>query len=457
MDTTIVAIATAHGQGGIGIVRVSGPAALSLVASLFRPYNEKSWAHRRPRQLYLGTISDQGLDIDQVMCVYMPSPRSYTGEDVVEIHSHGGSLVLHRILSALLKQGAVMAEAGEFTKRAFLNGRLDLVQAESVIDIIEANNNQGLTMALSQLKGNLSEEIERLAQILKRLIAFLEASLDFPEDEIDRLDDEIVSASVTEVEGSIQRLLATYQQGRLYKDGIRTAIIGRPNVGKSSLLNVLLQESRAIVTDMPGTTRDTIEEVLNLGSLCLRVVDTAGIRETVDEVEMMGVAKSIEVMQEADLILWVLDAQVGLTPQDEMLYQRIERTGTPVLALWNKIDLVDPSQMDPWPLSEVDVVHISAKYDTGLDKLLQKIEAKLTMESMLPVDGKMITRYRHYQLLLQAEEDLQAYDLAVASGLPLDFQSIDLRSAYDRLNEILGKEGTEEIFDLIFKEFCLGK
>lgn len=457
METTVAAIATSPGQSGIGIIRISGDSALDVLVALFRPMDARRWQHKKPWQLYLGNIVDQDRTVDEVLVVFMKAPRSYTGEDVVEIHSHGGRLVQQQIMQLLLAHDVSAAPPGEFTKRAFLNGRLDLVQAESVIDIIEANNDQGLQAANSQLQGRLSKGILALSDRLLRLIAYHEAALDFPEDEIDAMADDQVLREVLDIKEQLSTLIGTYNQGRMMKDGIRTAIIGKPNVGKSSLLNVLLQESRAIVTEIPGTTRDTIEEVLNLGEVSLRITDTAGIRETDDVVERIGVEKSRQALEESDLVLLVMDVHSGIDEQDKTLLEQVKTLGKPYISVWNKADLLTDENRPEWLHQTPDAVAISAKEDTGIEKLVDAVKNRVSLEGSEIYRDQTVTRARHYELLVRAEQELETFLQSRKAQMPMDFLSIDLRSALEHLNEILGKNTAEDIFDTIFQEFCLGK
>ena len=457
MDTTVAAIATSPGQSGIGIIRISGVKALNILESLFEPADQQRWQKRGPWQMYLGHIVDQGRSVDEVLVVFMNAPKSYTGEDVVEIHSHGGRLVQQRIMHLLLEQGISAAAPGEFTKRAFLNGRLDLVQAESVIDIIEASNEQGLEAANAQLRGRLSKGIEEMADRLLRLIAFHEAALDFPEDEIEAMEEDTVRKEVLAIKTRLAELIGSYEQGRMMKDGIRTAIIGKPNVGKSSLLNVLLQEARAIVTDVPGTTRDTIEELLHLGDVSLRITDTAGIRDTDDLVERIGVEKSRQALEDADLVLLVLDVHAGIDEQDEELLRIVEGTGKPFIPVWNKADLLQEEDRPVWLDQIPEAIAVSAKEDAGIDTLIETVKRRVSLEESAIVRDRTVTRTRHYELLVRADQDLNSFLRSRDDQMPMDFLSIDLRSALENLGEILGRNTSEDIFDTIFQEFCLGK
>lgn len=459
METTIASIATAYGQGGIGIIRISGPKARPLANSIFRPHKPDHWQPPQTHRLVLGHIVHGGQVIDQVLCAYMKGPHSYTGEDVVEIHSHGGTLVQETILGIILGLGAQAAGPGDFSRRAFLNGKMDLIQAESILDIMEATNRKGLELAASHLSGSLTQRIERMAASLMKLIAGLEASLDFPDDEIQALALPDLKERVQAVQKDLKALIDSYQQGRMARKGVHTVIAGRPNVGKSSLLNALLGEDRAIVTHQAGTTRDTIEEVVQLKRLTLRITDTAGIRTSSDQIEQMGVDRSKKAMQAADLILLVTDLAQGKDPADLALEEEIRALGIPYLEVANKLDLVEESQPIGGQAKEgqpEQTIYLSAKKKQGLDQLEKAIEKKVSLQVDSLDKAGTVTRYRHYALLSQAEQALAAF-LQAADQLPADFLSIDLRRAFEALEDILGRQADEDIFDLIFSDFCIGK
>ena len=449
MEQTIAAIATGSGEGGIGILRISGPRSLEIVKPMFKPRRLGAWDNPVSHQLILGECYDREQLLDQVMAVYMKGPHSFTGEDVVEIHCHGGYFVQERILDALIRGGAVPAQPGEFSRRAFLNGKLDLIQAESIIDVIQSTSDRGLALAAQHLQGGLSEEINELGDRLLTLIAHLEATLDFPEDEIDVLPEEDLTRTVEEIRDQLRDLTASYHQGKLVREGIRTVIAGKPNVGKSSLLNSLLRENRAIVTEIPGTTRDTIEELLNMDGMLLRIIDTAGIRDTEDAVERIGVDKSRASIEEADLVILLLDSTTGITPEDRDIERYLQNSGKPYFRVWNKQDLT------PVP-PEAGEIAISAREKHGFERLSAMIRTKVQLQEH-HISRRTVTRKRHFMLLNQATEHLDAYLAGLEDGLPADFLSIDLRSAWEEVNQITGKHLTEDLFDRIFSEFCIGK
>jgi tRNA modification GTPase len=393
--------------------------------------------------------------VDEVMLVYMPQPHSYTRQDVVEIHAHGGTVPLRRILQLVLSLGARAAEAGEMTLRAFLNGRLDLAQAEAVLDIIEAKTEAGLRLATEQLDGSLSAQVGSARTAALDILAFLEASIDFVEDEIPAQE---VVTPLTEIAARLKNLLQTADRGLIYRQGVRAAIVGRPNVGKSSLLNALLRGERAIVTAIPGTTRDTLEETINLGGIPLVLVDTAGIRaEPADEVEQIGVARSRTALQRADLALLVIDGSGPLEVGDWEIENWVR--AKPGLLLLNKHDLPtfdpDPTLVDFWP--QAPRVQLSAKTGQGLDTLEQERLELIMGGNVTLADAPLVSSPRHKALLQQALEHIRAAVVAQQSGLSPDLVSIDVREAVEALGQITGETVTEDLLNIIFSKFCIGK
>lgn len=459
MEDTIAAIATPPGEGGIGIIRISGPEALNIIDKIFVPRNPQAWEKKASHRLYLGYIINKADNqtIDEVLVSIMRGPKSFTREDVVEINCHGGYLPLRLTLKLVLDQGARLAEPGEFSKRAFLNGRLDLSQAEAIIDLIRAKSEKGLAVAVNQLEGKLSQRIHSQRQELLRLLAHLEASIDFPEEEIESLHHEEIAQSLKNLLLEIQTLLDGFQRGKIYREGIKTVIVGRPNVGKSSLLNALLKENRAIVTEIPGTTRDIIEETVLLGGIALKVVDTAGIRQTQDVVEKIGVEKSIALLHQADLILVVLDVTQGLTSEDEEILQMVKDSGTKFIVLLNKIDLNQEGKLDALSSLEAPVVKISAKEEMGLEQLEKEIDNLVLQGEVAAQDKGLISKFRHYEALQKAKGFLEEAMHALEMGMAADFLSIDLKSAWEALGEITGDTVGEDILDRIFADFCIGK
>jgi len=458
---TIAAISTPPGEGGIGIVRISGPEAIDITEKIFRSAKNAHWQLKNFKLNY-GYIHNLDSDniIDEVLVSIMLAPHSYTKEDIVEINCHGGALPLRKTLEMVLKMGARLAEPGEFTKRAFLNGRLDLIQAESIIDIIRANTDDAMHLAIGQLSGGLSNKINEIQMQLLEIIALIEANLDFPEEDVDGYNIEEIKLHIEGIEDEINKLLERADTGRVYREGIRTVIIGKPNVGKSSLLNVLLKENRAIVTDIPGTTRDLIEEVINIGGIPLKIIDTAGIRETEEIIEKIGVQKTRESIAAADLIILVFDAQDGLNNMDKQIIDLVKtKKGIKVL---NKIDLQDQMESDmnrvltnllpQWPLVDISVLE-----ERGIDKLEHKIVDMVTGGQVIVKDSIMISNIRHKNQLVKAIKYLEDVQSAVRQGISIDLIAIDIRGAWEAVGEITGTAVTEDIVDKIFAEFCIGK
>ena len=458
---TIAAISTAIGEGGIGIVRVSGPEAISTINKIFKGYGQtdKDLNEVDTYTAHYGHIinpKDEQI-IDEVICLVMKATKTYTKEDVVEIDCHGGSIPLQKILDLVLKNGARLAEPGEFTKRAFLNGRIDLSQAEAVMDVINSKTEAGLEAAMDQLEGGLSSQIEEIKHELLGLLAHLEASIDFPEDEIEDFNSDEIDSRVEEIIEQIEELLATSKRGRIIKEGIRTAIIGKPNVGKSSLLNALLRENRAIVTDVPGTTRDVIEEVINIDGIPLKIMDTAGIRETEDEVEKIGVERSEKFLKQADLVLLVLDAHRGITEEDRRIINLVDEKETVVVV--NKTDLESNLNLGELKkkFENVQVVETSAVEGIGISELEDLISEMVFAGEVKANEQTLITNLRHKEALEAAYDSILNVKETVKQGLPADFVTIDLKTTLEELGKITGDTLGEDIIDRIFADFCLGK
>jgi tRNA modification GTPase len=459
---TIVAIATPPGQGGIAIVRISGPQAEETARKIF--VLARSQETLVSHHLYVGHIIDPltGNPLDQGLLTVMRAPRSYTGEHVAEIHCHGGSFITRRVLAALLSQGARLAQPGEFTKRAFLNGRLDLSQAEAVIDLIQAQSDQGLQLAWEQLSGRLSQCCAQLREKVLDLTAYLEAFIDFPEEDLpQRTQTELAQTTAVLIQ-ELAALSATFVQGKVYREGIRTAIVGKPNVGKSSLLNLLAGTERAIVTAVPGTTRDVLEETVVVAGVPLVLWDTAGLRDSADEVERIGIERAKAGIRGAELVLVVFDASQAFDERDQSVCA--ELTDKVVIPLFNKVDL--PVVMTAADLPAVlfsfgPPVLLSAKCGTGMAELEERIVQAVFGAERSPVQeqtgGIIVSRERHRDALVKAEHSLrQAYE-SLDSGLPLDLVAVDLRAALDHIGTITGHVTTEDILDRVFSEFCIGK
>ena len=454
---TISAIATAMGEGGIGIIRVSGERAMAVATAVFQPASGRRLTDYGTQRAVYGRIIDQdGAVVDEAMALVMQAPHSYTKEDVVELQCHGGIMPLRRTLQLTYQAGARAAERGEFTKRAFLNGRLDLSQAQAVMDIIGARTERSLSMATGHLAGHFSAGIQDMRHTILGQIAHLEAAIDFPEDEVDDVVTENVIKNVVDVRNKIRRLLRTAHTGRILRDGLMTAIIGKPNVGKSSLLNALLREERAIVTDIPGTTRDSIEEYANVGGVPLRIIDTAGIRATDDVVEQIGVDKAKAYVEQAALILALFDASRELTAEDEEILSLVD--GREALILLNKSDLkpvLDVQQLKAKTSSEI--IPVSTVDEDGLEALTKAIMAKVYTGDMSNDEGTFVNDERQAEILRRADEHLAACLRTIEAEMGLDFISIDLRSAWEKLGELTGETVGEDIIDEIFSKFCIGK
>ena len=454
LDDTIAAISTPLGQGGIGLVRMSGPDALRVARRLFRPGRGRTDVPWPPFRLRHGYITDPatGERVDEALAAYMPAPRTYTRQDVVEFNCHGGIVPLRRVLQLSLCEGARLAEPGEFTLRAFLNGRIDLAQAEAVLDIVGAHTEAALRLAVSQLGGRLSGEIRAAREPLVDALAYLEATIDFAEDEVPSMD---IGPALRDAAESLRRILRGADQGIIYRQGIRAAIVGRPNVGKSSLLNALLQMDRAIVTPIPGTTRDTLEETLNLDGVPLVLVDTAGIANgSADAIERLGIERSRKAIQSADLILLVVDGSQPLQTGDLDIARLAE--GRTALVVVNKRDLPSAADLNRF-LPAAPRACVSALTGEGLDGLRRAILDRALGGEMLASDGILITSVRHKEALVRALRHVEKAEATFQQGLPADFVTIDLRAALDSLGEITGQAVSPDVLDSIFSNFCIGK
>ena len=444
-DDTIAAIATPIGEGGIGIVRLSGPQARAIASGLFS-------GRLRNRRLVHGRLTDPatGDTVDEVLAVLMRAPHTYTREDVVEFHGHGGPVPLRRMLALCLRHGARQAEPGEFTLRAFLNGRLDLSQAEAVLDVIQAKTDASLRLAVQGLGGRLSARIAGVREHLLAVLAYLTARIDFPEDDVPADD---VRPQLEEARAALTRLVETADIGIVYRQGLQVAIVGRPNVGKSSLLNRLLREDRAIVTEMPGTTRDTLEEVMNLRGLPLVLTDTAGMNEaTADVVEQLGIKRSHEALDRADFVFLVLDASEPLTARDrELIAAVVER---PALAILNKCDLPARLGAPDVPLRSVAV---SARTGEGMDELESAVLDAVTHSAVTTSDDALVSNVRHKEALERALQHVESAIAGLSRGVTEDLVAIDLTGALSALGEITGESVTEDLLDAIFSRFCIGK
>ena len=456
-EDTIAAISTAMSPSGIGIVRISGAGAVRTAGKIYRsPGGKKRLEDVPSHTIHYGYIYDGDMMADEVLVMVMRGPRSYTGEDTVEINCHGGLLAVRRVLEAVLHAGARMAEPGEFTKRAFLNGRIDLSQAEAVMDVINAGSEYALDSSLSQLKGSVMRSVRKIREEILYEIAFIESALDDPEHiSLEGYPERLEEKTAQEKE-RIERLIRSFSEGKMIREGIRTVIVGKPNAGKSSLMNMLVGEEKAIVTDVAGTTRDVLEEQVMLEGISLRMMDTAGIRETSDLVEQIGVERARKYAREADLILYVVDASVPLDENDREILEIIRDRKT--IVLLNKSDLPqvispgDLEQMGTWP-----VLSISAGNRQGVEILEAQIRKMFFAGELEFNDQVYITNARHKNALEKARDSLEMVENSIAAGMPEDFFSIDLMDAYEALGTILGESVGEDLVNEIFSKFCTGK
>ena len=454
--STIAAISTAPGNAGIGIIRLSGDDCFKILQKIFKPKNK---GEIKGYTIKYGNIvkSENDEIIDEVLVSYFIAPKSYTKENMCEINSHGGIVVENQILEECLKNGAVLAEPGEFTKRAFMNGRIDLSQAEAVIDIINSKTEKEMMVAQRHLEGSLSKKIKDIQGEILNLMADIEASIDYPEYDIEETTNKKINDTLNSVEEKLLKLKNSFENGKILKEGIKTAIIGKPNVGKSSLLNLILGENRAIVSDIEGTTRDTIEEYINIKGIPLKIVDTAGIRKTNDEVEKIGVERSINNISNAELIIALFDDSRVFDDQDQKILDLIE--GKKTIILINKIDLGKNLIKENEKLKKFknNIIEFSTINETGLDKLYNKIEELFKLNELDCENTEIITNNRHKQQILYALEDVVKGRESLETHMPVDITAICLKDILERLAEITGENVSEDIINEIFKKFCLGK
>ncbi|MCI5623218.1 MULTISPECIES: tRNA uridine-5-carboxymethylaminomethyl(34) synthesis GTPase MnmE [Anaerostipes] len=453
---TIAAIATPMTNSGIGIIRISGNEALNIIEKIFKPKKDKKIKEVPTYTAHYGHIFDNEMMLDECIVLIMKAPHSYTTEDVVEINCHGGVIVMKKILEAVIKAGARPAEPGEFTKRAFLNGRIDLSKAEAVMDLIHSRNEFAMTSSLKQLDGVLGEKINLLRKEIIHSVAFIESALDDPEHySVDGFSDEL-KLQVEHISGELNEYLKNADNGRILKEGIQTVIVGKPNAGKSSVLNVLLGEERAIVTDIAGTTRDTLEESIQINGIPLNIIDTAGIRETEDFVEKIGVDKAKELLKKADLVLYVVDSSTPISAEDQEIIELIK--DKQVIVLLNKADL--ESVVSEKYLKERGFEHIvviSARERTGMEQLYEKINQMFFNGNVSFNDEIYITNMRHKNAVSNALDSLKLVLKSIEDNMPEDFFSIDLMDAYEQLGYITGESVGEDLVNEIFAEFCMGK
>jgi len=451
---TIAAISTPRGEGGIGIIRISGDKSFEILDKIFNTKNPN-----RDLGFYkfnYGFIHDNGKIVDEVMAVRMKAPKTYTCEDVVEINCHGGHLISEKVLELVLKNGARHAEQGEFTKRAFMNGRIDLSQAEAVMDIIQGKTEKSISLSLEQLRGDLRDKIGSFKKALLDVTAHVNVVLDYPEEGIDDPLPSNLRKNLENVYAEADRLISSYDKGKKIKEGIKTVIAGKPNVGKSTLLNSLLKEERAIVTHIPGTTRDVIEEIINIKGIPLVLTDTAGIRKTEDIVENIGVEKSKKFIENADLVLLVLDASRELESEDREVIEEIQNNNKKTIVLLNKIDLERKIELDEFGLE--NILEISAKDNIGIEDMEERIYSYIVEEKVEDSSEKLIiTNIRHKTALEKTKDAIRNIFETIDAGMPMDLISVDLKEALDSLSEITGEISSEDILDHVFGNFCVGK
>ena len=457
MSETIAAISTAVGESGIGIVRISGKEAINIGTSIFKHAKEDSIENIENRKLTYGHIIEDGKIIDEVLIAFMKGPYTYTRENMVEIYCHGGIISVRKILELLLNKGARLAEPGEFTKRAFLNGRLDLTQAEAVIDIIKSKTDKSFEVSLNQLEGSLSSKIKEIRNILLTMIAHIEVSIDFPDEDVEVSTLNELERDALEVKENISSLLSTADRGKILRDGLNTVILGKPNVGKSSLLNAVLRENRAIVTDIPGTTRDIIEEYINIDGIPLKIIDTAGIRDTSDLVEKIGVDRAKKTVEQADLIIAIFDISRELSEEDHQIIELIKDKKT--IILLNKTDLPNQYDKDYFRnyVKDIEIITTSITSGVGIEQLEESIRNMFYAGDVEINSDVVINNIRHKNILEKALNNIVSAIDDIRALVPLDCLEVDLKNCWENLGEISGDTIGEDILDRIFSEFCIGK
>ena len=454
--STITAISTATGVGGIGIIRLSGKETFEIVEKIFIPKKKENIEDIKGYSIKYGNIVDKnGKIIDEVLVSYFKEPRSYTTENMCEINTHGGTIVMRKILEICLENGAVLAEPGEFTKRAFLNGRMDLTQAESVIDILNAKSEKESNNSIEQLKGRLSEEITSISKSILNIMADIEASIDYPEYDIEEVTSEKTDNLLKEIDKKLEKLENSFETGKILRDGVKTAIIGRPNAGKSSLLNYLLNEERAIVTDIEGTTRDTIEEFITINGVTLKIIDTAGIRDAGDAVEQIGVKKAIEIAKTSDIVIALFDRSRELNKEDKDILELIKDKNS--IIILNKSDLESKIDLEEIKKCNKKIIEVSIKNNFGMENIYEEISKIMNLNEIGNSEELLITNIRHKNLIKEARENLKEARNTIEMNLPIDIISSNIKEILESLGKITGEEVTEDVINEIFSKFCLGK
>ncbi len=455
--STIASISTAPGIGGIGIIRMSGEKSFEVLDKIFIAKNKQNIDEIKGYTIKYGNIVEDGNVIDEVLVSYFKAPRSYTTENMCEINSHGGTVIVRKILELCLKNGADLAEPGEFTKRAFLNGRIDLAQAESVIDVINAKSDKEAKSGIKQLEGFLSKEIKEIKQEIMDVLVNIEVTIDYPEYDTPEVQQEELSKMLQSVGQRLIKLEKSFDNGKIIKEGIKTAIIGKPNAGKSSLLNAILKEDRAIVTDIAGTTRDTIEEFVTINGIPLKLIDTAGIREASDKVEKIGVEKSIKLAEEADLVIAIFDSSKELTEEDIEILKLIENKKSIILLNKNDLNSVISENDEQLKKASKNILKISALNKTGIDELYEKISELFNLNEINLDNDILITNVRHKNIISKSLENVKKANEALNMNMPIDIITIYIKEILEDLGEITGEVVTEDIINEIFSKFCLGK
>lgn len=453
MDT-IVAISTPPGAGGIGIIRMSGDDSFHIIKKIFKPKNETSI---QGYTMKYGNIIDDTKIIDEVLVSYFVAPKSYTTENMCEINTHGNNIILKQILELCIKNGATLAEPGEFTKRAFLNGRIDLLQAESVVDLINSKSDKEKQSAMNQLEGFLTKEINDIKKVILDNMADIEASIDYPEYDIEEKTNNQILNETKRIEEMLERLEKSFETGKILRDGVNVAIIGKPNAGKSSLLNAMLKEERAIVTDIEGTTRDTIEEYITIEGILFKIIDTAGIRESDNKIEKIGIDKSKKALREADLVIAIFDSTKELTKEDIEILDYVKNQNA--IILLNKSDLQNNRLKDNVIIKNTnkDMIEISALKKQGLETLYKKMAELFRISEINTENASIITNIRHKEAIVKAKESIKKIVNTIEEEMPIDITAIYFKEALEELNKITGENVTEDIINEIFSKFCLGK